>query len=226
MAAGPQLLRPAARPFNNYRSKEPGLEMPECSEASVSAIFAKNSDGAKRQMDDLLTAIAERKDKDAFRQLFETFAPRIRGFIGRQGQDSDMIEEVVQETFIRVWNKAQLFDPEKASASTWLFAIARNTRVDIFRKSGRPTPDANDPTFVPDPEPSADRLVSRAEESHRLQKALSLLPSDQQEVLRLAYFEEKAHAQVAEDLGIPLGTVKSRIRLALGRIRSELRDLR
>lgn len=137
-----------------------------------------------------------------------------------------MIEEVVQETFIRVWNKAQLFDPDKALASTWLFAIARNTRVDIFRKSGRPMPDLDDPTFVPDPEPSADQRVSCAEESLRLQKALALLSPDQQEVLRLAYFEEKAHAQVAEDLGIPLGTVKSRIRLALGRIRSELRDLR
>jgi RNA polymerase sigma-70 factor (ECF subfamily) len=221
-----QLLRSEVGLFNDDRTKDPGLDLPKRSEAPLSAESSKNADDAKGHMNDLLIAVGDRGDKDAFRELFKTFSPRFRAFIGQRGQNPDMSEEVVQETFIRVWKKAQLFDPEKASASTWLFAIARNTRIDILRKRGRPAPDADDPSFVPDPEPGADQLISREEEAKRLQKAIALLPPDQREVLQLAYFEEKAHARVAEDLGIPLGTVKSRIRLALGRIRTELRDLR
>jgi RNA polymerase sigma factor (sigma-70 family) len=186
----------------------------------------QNPDGAARQMDHLLTAVAENRDKEAFRDLFETFAPRIRAFIGRQGTDSETVEEVVQETFVSVWKKAHLFDPGKASASTWMFAIARNARVDLLRKVNRPALDPDDPALVADPEPSAHQLVSRSQEAARLKEVMALLPPEQQEVLRLAFFEEKAHGKVAEELGIPLGTVKSRIRLALGRIRSELGDLR
>lgn len=119
-----------------------------------------------------------------------------------------------------------MFDPEKASASTWIFAIARNTRIDLLRKVNRPMPDLDDPAMVADPEPSAHQLVSREEESVRLRNVLTLLPEEQQEVLRLAFFEDKAHAMVAEELVIPLGTVKSRIRLALGRMRTELGESR
>jgi len=177
-------------------------------------------------MNDLLTAIAENRDKAAFRSLFDHFAPRIRGFINRRGSDPEMSEEVIQETFVNIWKKAHLFDPDKASASTWIFAIARNTRIDLLRKANRPVPDMDDPALVADPEPSAHQLIAREEEANRLKTVISLLPDEQQEVLRLAYFEEKAHAKVAEELGIPLGTVKSRIRLALGRMRSELGESR
>jgi len=137
-----------------------------------------------------------------------------------------MSEEVVQETFINIWKKARLFDPEKAEVSTWIFAIARNARIDLLRKSHRPTPDFDDPAFVTADEPSAHQLVSSAQEAARLKENLAMLPPEQQEVLRLSFFEEKAHSEVATELGIPLGTVKSRIRLALGRIRSELGEQR
>ncbi len=186
----------------------------------------QKSGGTGRQLDHLLAAISEGRDRQAFRHLFDAFAPRIRAFIARQGTDAETAEEVVQETFVSVWKKAHLFDPSKASASTWMFAIARNARIDLLRKSARPAPDPDDPALVADPEPSAHTLVSRAQEAARLKEVMGLLPPEQQAVLRLAFYEEKAHAQVAEELGIPLGTVKSRIRLALGRIRSELGDLR
>ena len=180
------------------------------------------SDFSADQMAENLAAVADTGSNEAFRKLFEHFAPRVRAFIGRQGTDPGMSEEVVQETFINIWKKARLFDPQKAAVSTWIFAIARNARIDLLRKAHRPTPDFDDPAFVTAKEPSAHHLVSRAQESMRLKKILAILPSEQQEVLRLAFFEEKTHPEVAAELGIPLGTVKSRVRLALGRIRSEL----
>jgi RNA polymerase sigma-70 factor, ECF subfamily len=182
------------------------------------------SDFSADQLAQLLAAVADSGDKEAFRRLFEYFSPRVRAFITRQGTDPGTSEEVVQETFINIWKKARLFDPEKAAVSTWIFAIARNARIDLLRKVHRPMPDFDDPAFVTAEEPSAHQLVSRAQESKRLKEMLAMLPPEQQEVLRLAFFEEKTHPEVAAELGVPLGTVKSRIRLALGRIRSELGD--
>ena len=133
-------------------------------------------------------------------------------------------EEAVQEAMLNVWRKASQFDPRKASASTWIFAIARNTQIDLLRKANRPAPDANDPAPVPDPPKSAFETVSAAEAAGRIRECVDMLPSDQQDVLRLAFFEELPHGAIAQKLNIPLGTVKSRIRLALQRIRSEIGD--
>ena len=174
------------------------------------------------RMTGLLTAVAVQRDRAAFKVLFEFYAPRLKAFVQRQGTSPDMAEEVVQETMVKVWRKAAQFDASRASASTWIFTIARNLRVDLLRKANRPAPDMNDPALVPEPEPRAHELISRDQESARLKVAVAELPQEQQEVLRLAFFEEKAHGAVAEELGIPLGTVKSRIRLAFKRIRAEL----
>lgn len=177
-------------------------------------------------MNDLIAAIAERQDRAAFQELFEYFAPRVKAFIQSQGSGPDVAEEVVQETMVNVWRKAKQFDPQKASASTWIFTIARNLRIDLLRKANRPVPDMNDPALAPEPELRAHEKISQAQEAERLKTAVAGLPKEQQEVLHLAFFEEKAHAAVAEELGIPLGTVKSRIRLAFKRIRSELGESR
>lgn len=174
------------------------------------------------EMTRLLGAVARDRDRVAFQALFEHFAPRVKAFILRQGTDPGMAEEVVQETMVNVWRKAAQFDPAKASASTWIFKIARNLRIDLLRKAYRPEPDMNDPAMVGDPEPMADDVVSRRQHAGHLRVALATLPAEQQQVLQLAFFREKAHAQVADELGLPLGTVKSRIRLALARLRSEL----
>lgn len=174
----------------------------------------------------LLSAVAESQDRAAFHALFEHFAPRVKAFVQRQGTDPHMAEEVVQETMVNVWRKAGQFDPAKASVSTWIFTIARNLRVDLIRRANRPMPDMNDPALVPEPEPRAHEVISLEQEAERLRSAVAGLPKEQREVLHLAFFEEKAHGTVAAELGIPLGTVKSRIRLAFRRIRSELGEVR
>ena len=123
---------------------------------------------------------------------------------------------------MNVWRKASQFDPQKASASTWIFAIARNTRIDLLRKTIRPELDPTDPSLVPDPSKSAVEIVAASEEAEQIRSSVALLPPEQQEVLRLAFFEDIAHTEIARKLNIPLGTVKSRIRLAVQRIRSEI----
>ena len=171
------------------------------------------------QLDRLLVAVADCGDRQAFKSLFDHFAPRVKAFILRQGAEPGMADEIVQETMVKVWRKAKQFEATKASASTWIFAIARNMRIDMLRKASRPEPDMNDPAMVPDPEPQAHEIVHRKQEARRIKEAFAQLPAEQQEVLRLAFYEDKAHSQVSEELGIPLGTVKSRIRLAFKHMR-------
>ena len=101
-------------------------------------------------MDELIVAVAKHRDRAAFRQLFDHYAPRLKAFVIRQGLDSQMAEEVTQEAMVRVWQKAQQFDPSKARASTWIFTIARNLRIDFLRKSYRPELDPNDPAMAPE----------------------------------------------------------------------------
>jgi len=164
------------------------------------------------------------QDQDAFRAVFDYFAPRLKAFLMGQGTSPQMAEEVVQETMVKIWRKADQYEPARAAASTWIFTIARNMRIDHLRKSNRPEPDMDDPAFVPDPEPLATETISQAQDSAQLYAAMAELSEDQRAVLKLAYFEEKAHPEIAEALGIPLGTVKSRIRLALKNIRSRIGD--
>lgn len=169
----------------------------------------------------LVRSIAEQRDREAFVALFQHFAPRLNSYLLRQGAAADSAEEIVQETMVNVWNRAPQFDPSKASASTWVYTIARNMRIDMLRKANRPEPDMNDPAMVPDPEPHAADVISHEQEAIRLRNALATLPEEQRIVLQLAFYEEKAHAEIAQELDIPLGTVKSRIRLAMKRMRIE-----
>lgn len=177
---------------------------------------------ATEQLNRLLVAVAEHRDRRAFRALFAHFAPRLKAFVLSQRTDPGLAEEIVQETMLNVWRKAAQFEAAKASASTWVFTIARNMRIDLLRKAHRPEPDMDDPALVPDAEPPAHEQISREQEASRLKAALSSLPVEQQEILRMVFMEDTTHAEAAERLGIPLGTVKSRIRLALKRVRSEI----
>lgn len=174
------------------------------------------------QLNQLLLAVAEQRDRQAFRALFGHFAPRLKAFVMSHQTDPGTAEEVVQETMVNVWRKAAQFDAAKASASTWVFTIARNMRIDMLRRARRPEPDMNDPAMVSEPEPLAHERISHEQEAARLRAAVAELPAEQQEVLRLVFMEDITHAEAAERLGIPLGTVKSRIRLALKRVRAEV----
>jgi len=169
------------------------------------------------EMDDLLGRVAAHRDRAAFADLFAHFAPRVKAYLMRLGAPSPVAEELAQEALLSVWRKAHLFDPSKASAATWLFTIARNLRIDAIRREKRPELDAED--FMPEPDPDADAGLMLAENEGRLRLALKQLPADQIQVVELSFFADKPHSQIAQELGIPLGTVKSRLRLAMGRLK-------
>lgn len=174
---------------------------------------------------DLLARIAGEQDRDAFEALFRHFAPRVKAYMLKLGTEVSLADELAQETMLMVWRKAVQFDRSKASPSTWIFTIARNLRIDAFRKINRPELDPNDPALVPEAEEPADQRVEREQYAVRIRAAMEGLNDEQAEVVRLSFFEDKSHSEIAEELGIPLGTVKSRLRLAFGRVREALEDI-
>lgn len=167
----------------------------------------------------LLYAVALKRDRDAFIELFEYFAPRVKSFLMKSGINPEQADELAQETMLTVWNRAELYDHAQASASTWIFTIARNKRIDMIRKTARPEPDMNDPSLVVDPEPEPGEILDRAMEAEIMAQAINTLPEEQADLIRKSYFEEKTHDAIARETRLPLGTVKSRIRLALDRLR-------
>ena len=168
-----------------------------------------------------LRAVAERQDRDAFARLFAHFAPRIKRYLMQGGSPEIQAEELAQDVLAAVWCKAGLFDPAQAAASTWIFTIARHMRVDLLRRrQGIEAPDeAFDFDLLEAEEPAVEERLHAARQEARLRNALSQLPPEQQQVLRLSYYEDEPHARIAAVLGIPLGTVKSRTRLAVAQLR-------
>jgi RNA polymerase sigma-70 factor (ECF subfamily) len=172
---------------------------------------------------DLIEAIAARQDRAAFAALFRYFAPRVKAFVMRGGADAEAAQEVVQEAMVLVWRKARSFDRGRASAATWIFTIARNKRIDLIRRTSRPAVDPEDwlTSFASEAD-DADKSVAAEQTYNRMKELLADLSADQLLVIRKAFFEDKTHTELAQELGLPLGTVKSRIRLALGRLREAL----
>lgn len=172
---------------------------------------------------DLIEAIATRQDRAAFAGLFRYFAPRVKAFLMRGGADSDTAQEVAQEALIVVWRKAASFDRGRASAATWIYTIARNKRIDLLRRTGKPPIEAEDwlTVFAPEDD-DADKSVLAGQTYSRMQELLRTLSADQLVVVQKAFFEDKSHTTIADELKLPLGTVKSRIRMALGRLRQAL----
>jgi RNA polymerase sigma factor (sigma-70 family) len=173
---------------------------------------------------DLLVAVAEKQDRVAFARLFEHFAPRVKAYVRRLGAPDQKAEDIVQEVMITVWRRAHLYDARQASVGTWIFTIARNKRIDDLRRERRPEIDPNDPALVADPQDAADDLVMWQDQARRLRDALGALPEDQALVVRKNFFEDKPHGVIAQELDLPLGTVKSRARLALAKLRQVLGD--
>lgn len=170
----------------------------------------------------LMQAVAQRGDRAAFATLYDHFAPRLKAYMMRLGAAEDVAEELAQESLISAWRRAATFDPVQASVATWLFTIARNKRIDRLRRERRPEIDPNDPALVPDDVPAPDSGVDQAQTEARLRRAMSSLPADQTHLLQLAFFGDLSHRAIAEREKLPLGTVKSRIRLALARLRAQL----
>ena len=169
----------------------------------------------------LLCSVGESKDKDAFIQLFQHFAPRIKSFLIKGGADPETADELAQETMLTIWNKAESYNPGQAAASTWIFTIARNKRIDALRKTKRHDPNPSDPLLVEDDAPNPRQNIIQNDDSRVLAEALKNLPEEQAMLIRKSFFEDKSHVAIAEETGIPLGTVKSRIRLALERLRKQ-----
>ena len=176
-------------------------------------------------MEDCLIRVAETGDRDAFSLIYHHFAPRIKGVLMRSGAPAAEAEDLAQDAMVKVLRKAKLFDRTKASAATWIFTIARNARIDAIRKASRATLDPDEPALMPEEAPRADFLCELTEQKIRIKEAFEVLSPEQQTVMRLHFYEDEPHSAIAEKLGLPLGTVKSRLRLAFERIRKELGDL-
>lgn len=175
---------------------------------------------------DLLRMIASDKDRDAFTRLFGSLAPRVKSYMMKLGADPDTADEIAQETFVIVWRKAALFDARKSSAITWIFTIARNLRVDRLRKDNRPALDPNEPLLVPEDPPSALHQLEQATIIDQVTKSIAALPSDQREAVHLSFIKGLSHKEISETLDVPLGTVKSRLRLSFEKLRLSLEELR
>ena len=208
---------------NGFTGKKPFAQVETVSSHEKVGFKVENT--YRDEQSRLIVAVATRRDRKAFKSLFDHFAPRIKGFCQNNGSTADRADEVVQEAMVNVWRKAHLFDPAKASAGAWIFAIARNSRIDLIRKEKRPEADTTDPYFDQATPDDPFSVLEMERKSNRLRSFVEKLPSEQQQVLRLAFFEEKPHSEVADELKIPLGTVKSRIRLAFKRIKSEYGEL-
>ncbi len=178
-----------------------------------------------RSHDALIEAIAGNGDRSAFAELFAHFTPRLKAYLLRLGTDAATAEELAQEVMLTVWRKAASFDRTQAGAGTWIFTIARNRRIDRLRRERRPEFDPSDPALVPAAPAEADQTVWTGQVEGRLRIAIDALPPEQSELIRRAYFEDLSHREIAEQSGLPLGTVKSRIRLALQRLRERIDDL-
>jgi len=157
------------------------------------------------------------QDQAAFVDLFRHFAPRVKGFLMKSGTIEAMAEECTQEVMATIWRKAHLFDPTRASVATWIFTIARNRKIDMLRKQRRAEPE--DLPWGPEAEPEQADVLALQQESEKLSQALKELPEKQRELLEKAYFGDLSHSEIAAETGLPLGTIKSRIRLALERLR-------
>ncbi len=168
-----------------------------------------------------LKRIQADQDQRAFAELFAHFAPRVKAFLMKSGASPSMAEECTQEVMATLWHKAHLFDPSRASVATWIFTIARNKKIDALRKQRRPEPENLE--WGPKAEPEAADILVLQQESQQLTEAMTALPSQQRELIEKAYFGDLSHSEIAAETGLPLGTIKSRLRLALSKLRQTMK---
>lgn len=186
-------------------------------------LVSKHTDSDRQNIEWVacMARIRDAGDEAAFARLFAHFAPRVKAFLMRSGADAGLAEEVTQDVMATLWRKSHLFDPARASVATWIFTIARNRRIDALRRARRPEPE--ELPWGPEPEPDQAEVLVLQEESEALGAALATLPEKQRVLIEKAYFGDLSHSEIAEQTGLPLGTIKSRIRLALDRLRHAMK---
>ena len=168
----------------------------------------------------LLLRVAQQADRTAFAALFDHFGPRVKSYLMKLGAERGLAEDLVQDVMLAVWRRAATYDPSQASVSTWIFTIARNKRIDALRRGPRADFDPTDPALAPAPPPSPDDEAEAVHWEGAIADAVAAMPREQAEIVRLAYYEDISHSDIAARIGVPLGTVKSRLRLAMARLRS------
>jgi RNA polymerase sigma-70 factor, ECF subfamily len=180
------------------------------------------SERERDHFSDMMERVAQFKDKAAYGALFSYYGPRVKAYLMRLGADDALAEELAQDVMVIVWRKAELFDRTQASVSTWLFRIARNKRIDAIRRTKKPELDPNDPLLLPSAPVAADSLMSGAQRDLLVREAMVDLPDEQKSLLKQAFYDGLSHREIAEQTGTPLGTVKSRLRLAFLKLRAKL----
>jgi RNA polymerase sigma factor (sigma-70 family) len=170
-----------------------------------------------------LQSIATKQDKAAFVALFNAFAPKVKAYLRRQGVDSGQADDITQEVMLQVWNRAAQFDVSKARPSTWIYTIARNRLIDMWRAQKNNLVEFNDPAYLPETSYDQIHAIDSEQEASTLRNAVAELSNEQRTIIEESYFEERSHRMIAKARKIPLGTVKSRLRLALDHLRQKVK---
>lgn len=183
-----------------------------------------SNDAARHAETLLLVRVRDNADREAYRELFEAFIPRLRAYARNQGSDAGTAENVVQDVMVTAWTRAHLFDPDKASARTWIYTLVRNRLIDQHRAGERRQRayDGYASTFT-----ASTTNTDSAEQAltgSRIATLLTELPDEQAQAVLMIYIEGKSHREIAEELDVPIGTIKSRTRLALQRLRKLMED--
>ncbi|WP_282157456.1 sigma-70 family RNA polymerase sigma factor [Shimia thalassica] len=168
-----------------------------------------------------LMAVRDRQDRQAFVKLFDHFAPRLKGMFIKSGLSAARAEDIIQDTMLNVWRKAHLFDQHRAQATSWIYRIARNRHIDVLRRENRPLPE--ELKIEDQPAEDASQIVALEMETEKLRSALMRLRPEQRELVEKAYLGELSHSDIQAETGLPLGTIKSRIRLGMERLRHEMK---
>ncbi|MGH1371050.1 MAG: sigma-70 family RNA polymerase sigma factor [Cellvibrionaceae bacterium] len=180
-----------------------------------------------KQLQALIEQVAEHRDRDAFNGLFEHYAPLIRAYsLAREPGAYLVADELVQEVLIKLWNKAHLYNSTKANANTWIFTLARNCRIDYLRRNGRYASEIEaDEIFnnIEDESAGPFEDTMQKKSAKMIREGMNQLPIEQTQVLSKVYMEGRTQQETALELNLPLGTVKSRVRLALQKLEVILR---
>ncbi|MBC2836182.1 sigma-70 family RNA polymerase sigma factor [Gemmobacter straminiformis] len=213
--------------FDLHQAEKSGAPLSVGQYATTEQTVSCRKDGSAVQADKvetdwaaLVLRVRDHQDKAAFAALFRHFAPRVKAFLMKSGADAGLAEECAQDVMATLWQKAHLFDPTRASVATWVFTIARNRRIDALRKARRPEPE--DLPWGPEPEPDQAEVFEAQQETDKLGQALAQLPDKQRALIERAFYGDLSHSEIATETGLPLGTIKSRIRLALDRLRQQM----
>jgi RNA polymerase sigma-70 factor (ECF subfamily) len=189
-------------------------------------ILVSSSQAQDEDDHELVQRVACNRDRAAFRCLFLRFGSRVKALMIRSGADTSMAEDLVQDVMLILWRKAELYSPERGSVAAWVFTIARNLRIDRLRRQSPQAYDDIDDLDLESPDASGEEEVNVRQQSMLVSEAVSQLPPDQKRVIELSFIYDMPQADIAQELGVPLGTVKSRMRLAYGKLRERLEDVK